>query len=265
MKAVLGGILVMFYLCGCSTKSLKCSQLQPKEQKRDTLYYEGEHDHIMKINRYSVDTGSNLIKEGLSEIFYRNGQLLEATEYRNNRPWNHICTYDSLGNILERQTLKDGNGYLKRSIPGTTEHFRMEFKNGISNGLIEQYHQNHELSLSFFSANGKNDGRMIGFYADGDTSLTTNFIKSVNVGPMKYYARNGNIAQILHFKSPPFSFSDSLSLYSSFEESFQDLSWSMDPLGLYNGIQEGPEIKFDTIGAFPIDTAWYIGGNRIEK
>jgi len=261
---VLFAFSLLIALKTCDTKKTSTASDHTDAFTFDTFYYSKPNENrIQKIVQFTfIDSG--YIEDGTTIFYYPNGEVLEELEYRHGKPWNHVYTNDSLGNMVSSKTLSKGNGYLKRKIPNTEINFKVQYLKGLSNGLVEKYFPNDSLSLHFYRNNEKNNGLLVGFFKSGDTSVVTKFINAVNVGPMKFFAENGKLEEVIYFKTPPFNKQDSTRLYNDMEGSLSDLSWSMDPMGLYNGIQDGPQYRFDTLTGAILDSIIFIEGERVD-
>lgn len=98
-------------------------------------YSNGKRNGLQQI--YTEDgkrsfTGNYIhdLREGIIEVYHSNGMIWTTRIYKNDRPWTVLSNFNSGGEIMEKGTLKDGEG----TVYLYDENGRLEFIETYSKG-----------------------------------------------------------------------------------------------------------------------------------
>jgi len=153
MKNTICLFLIPLLLIACSSK---------------TKTVEVQNDAGVIIERY-IQNVKTAQKEGKSELFNENGQLLETAFYVN-------------GQLHGTRTLYHENGVIQAVEP---------YENGVFKGDFQAFYDNKQLELAGKYVNGQMDGEWKRYYDSGELMEIVTFVENEENGPFVEYYKNG--------------------------------------------------------------------------
>ena len=153
MKNTIWLFIFGIYLTACSSK---------------TKMVEVQNEAGTVIERYIKNTATNQ-KEGKSELFDENGELLETAFYRN-------------GQLHGERTLYHVNGTIQAIEP---------YENGIFKGIFKAFYENEQLELTGKYVDGTMNGEWKRYYDSGELMEIVTFVENEENGPFIEYYKNG--------------------------------------------------------------------------
>ena len=153
MKNIIWLFLISIGLTACSSK---------------TKTIEVQNDAGIVIERY-VQNIATTKKEGKSELFDDNGQLLETAFYKN-------------GQLEGERILYHANGAIQAIEP---------YENGVFKGDFQAFYENKQLELTGKYENGMMNGEWKRYYDSGELMEIVTFVENEENGPFIEYYKNG--------------------------------------------------------------------------
>ncbi len=135
-----------------------------------TKIIEVQNEAGVIIERYVQNTTTNQ-KEGKSELFDDNGELLETAFYKN-------------GQLDGKRTLYHINGEIQAIEP---------YENGVFKGDFQTFYENKQLELTGKYVNGTMNGEWKRYYDSGELMEVVTFVNNEENGPFVEYYRNGKM------------------------------------------------------------------------
>jgi antitoxin component YwqK of YwqJK toxin-antitoxin module len=130
-------------------------------------------------------------KQGLWKRYYATGKLQSEITYKNNIPNGPYSTYYPTGILEERGdwSYNKNIGNFERYHPNGVKSQAFIFDNsGVRNGPQYYYHENGKTELEVAIVNGREEGIMKRYYANGDLKETKGFSGGkLNDGSIKAY------------------------------------------------------------------------------
>ena len=168
-------ILSLLIIISCS-KEIQLDQLV----ERNGLSYEVNNEKPFTgstLSYYSNDQLESRIeykdglKDGLSETFNKNGQIIKSENYKENVLNGLYKSFHENGQLRVKVILKN-----ELPIDGQVEYFfengsvyeRSIFKDGKENGLVESFYEDGTLKYKHNYKDGKKEGIGRSFKSDGD-------------------------------------------------------------------------------------------------
>lgn len=152
MKNTVWLFLLLLFACASKTKTI-----------------EVQNDDGLIIERYEQNTETQQ-KDGKSELFDTNGNLLEVAFYKN-------------GQLDGERTLYHENGEIQAI---------ERYENGAFAGIYQAYYENKQLELEGKYIDGKMDGEWKRYYDSGELMEIVTFVENEENGPFVEYYKNGN-------------------------------------------------------------------------
>jgi len=153
MKNIIWLFVLGIHLTACSSKN-------------KTI--EVKNDAGVVIERYVQDITTNQ-KEGKSELFDDNGQLLETAFYKN-------------GQLDGERILYHANGTIQAIEP---------YQNGVFKGDFQAFYENKQIELTGKYVNGTMNGEWKRYYDSGELMEIVTFVENEENGPFVEYYKNG--------------------------------------------------------------------------
>ncbi len=133
-----------------------------------TKTIEVQNDAGLVIERY-VQNIATTEKEGKSELFDDNGQLLETAFYKN-------------GQLDGERILYHTSGEIQAIEP---------YVNGVFTGVFQAFYENKQLELTGKYVNGMMSGEWKRYYDSGELMEIVTFVENEENGPFVEYYKNG--------------------------------------------------------------------------
>lgn len=128
--------------------------------------------------------------DGKWEYFYNDGRAWKTEEVINDTVYlRSFWEEDS----LQKQTVIDGNGYIKSFYTNGVTRELYTFKNGLKTGIFEERTANGVLSITGEFVNGKKNGSWEYYFFDGTLEKKENFVNDSLHGNYVVYYSNGKI------------------------------------------------------------------------
>lgn len=106
--------------------------------------------------------------DGNNIFYHKNGTILSNIEYKNGAPYNIIKMNDSLGNILDFGTFKNGSGTLIEYSTTGKKRSLTTYQDGYKNGISLRFFENGKTYSEDFYSNGRKDGTSTHFFSTGE-------------------------------------------------------------------------------------------------
>jgi antitoxin component YwqK of YwqJK toxin-antitoxin module len=140
------------------------------------------------------------LKDGLSEVYNKNGQLEENVTYKDGEEDEKVkYTYYGYGLLKEKKSFKDGkkNGPFEWYNRGGQLVEKRTWKDGKEDGQWEEffYHPNGQLMWKETYKDGQLDGLYEEYHPNGQLSEKGTYKDGIEVGQSEYYDENGKIRE----------------------------------------------------------------------
>lgn len=194
----------------------------------DILYYNFESDYVVyfhesriinaalsSADRYFIDTieytmdttmytfnFSNYYREGIWNVFYKNGQLEKTTIYKEGEAHGEQINYYEDGVVESRNNFNNGTYHGKYSKYYLTGELKEEyyFKNGIKSGTYKEFHKNGKLSVISTYVQDMIHGKYLGYFENEEKEIEGNVYYDKVDGNWNYYHNNGVLKMIIEFE-----------------------------------------------------------------
>lgn len=204
---------------------------------------------------YQEETYRNGKLEGEQKTYFDNGQLKTTIIYKNDFVWRVLVTDDSLGNKLDELTIDNGKGVLNAYYNNGQIQSQTDFVNGVPNGKSKFFFESGKEQGYITFVNGKKNGEVLFFHENGQIARTAIFKNDIIVGVEQKYNQRGGIISETFYKENLTT--NDIELLSG--GIFQAVSEAIDPLGLWQGIMNGPYKTYHDNGQLKTEQYYFDG------